>query len=833
MKRISLSILLCLGLDLSGQGWLSLMGPHQGVVTAIGRLPNHPFKLLLVGTGPNWNISYGVYRSPNSGQRWFFDSKGLPSYGSVQQLAYDPVTECIYLAQGKTYWETHISPYGGVYKSTDWGASWVEISPVSTTWWAVFASKKDPGVVLASSDNGTYRSTDGGATWTKVMNAKGMKFTSYPVPSDTVYLATYGSYIKRSTDGGSSWQTIGSGLPSSSIWSVDADPSSPNIIYAVPATWMTQLGLYRSSDYGNTWSQVVSQSVWVVRVSPSDPNIVWCGGKSGLYLSTDRGITWSQVTQYSGGCVRDLWPCEENSSALFVGANRGFFYTSDLGQTWENRNFWLRAVSVSDFETDRNDSTTIYAVGYPGYSNTLYFLAKSTDRGQTWTIINTDRPKTLSLHPMGSDTIIIGTDQVGGIYKSTDGGQTWTHSQGVPNTAQINDIEYSPNDPRQAWAACTNTSSERGIWKSTDGGNSFTKVYPQSVPPYTIAPSPADADIVLCGSLSYPPYTKEKIWRTTDGGSTWTTVHDGDLNSINIIGDIEFGRSDPAVVYACGYQKIIKSTDGGQTWDYTLPILSDGYLWDIAVNPTDPDELLVVGEKGIFHSTNGGNTWEEWTFNLWYSSGHSADYYHNRWYVGSGAEGLFVYGTLDTIKPTVTVIQPNGGEILYPGETYPIRWQADDPSGIAGIDLYYSIDAGDEYRTIAVNEPNTGSYNWLVPNTPSDRCYVMVAAYDIYGNGEVDRSDNFFTIAQPGVSEGNNRIMRPLEIRGTINPEIILNKKVGGFQFSIFDPTGRKVYQISSSDNHNINLGFLSCGLYFYQIKFGGRLMRGKFLLVR
>jgi hypothetical protein len=73
--------------------------------------------------------------------------------------------------------------------------------------------------------------------------------------------------------------------------------------------------------------------------------------------------------------------------------------------------------------------------------------------------------------------------------------------------------------------------------------------------------------------------------------------------------------------------------------------------------------------------------------------------------------------TQDTTPPTVRVIVPNGGERLSPGSVFRIRWEAWDNVGVTGV--YIRLYQEGVMRVIiADNLPNTGYYDWTVPNRP-------------------------------------------------------------------------------------------------------------------
>ncbi|MDY3402127.1 T9SS type A sorting domain-containing protein [Riemerella anatipestifer] len=99
-----------------------------------------------------------------------------------------------------------------------------------------------------------------------------------------------------------------------------------------------------------------------------------------------------------------------------------------------------------------------------------------------------------------------------------------------------------------------------------------------------------------------------QIWETPDEGHTSKMLH----NAQEYISNIEFARSNPNVIYACGQYFIYKSTDNGSTWNQiAIPNLG-GHLPIIAVDPKDENKIWVVqiyANGGVAYSENGGKTW--------------------------------------------------------------------------------------------------------------------------------------------------------------------------------------------------------------------------------
>ncbi len=101
----------------------------------------------------------------------------------------------------------------------------------------------------------------------------------------------------------------------------------------------------------------------------------------------------------------------------------------------------------------------------------------------------------------------------------------------------------------------------------------------------------------------------------------------------------------------------------------------------------------------------------------------------------------------DTEPPTVTVLDPNGGEELQGALDYTIRWDADDNVGVTAVNIYLSYDGGATFPdTIATGEVNDGQYVWGVPDVDEGSCRIKIDVRDASSNWASDTSDGDFTI---------------------------------------------------------------------------------------
>jgi len=103
----------------------------------------------------------------------------------------------------------------------------------------------------------------------------------------------------------------------------------------------------------------------------------------------------------------------------------------------------------------------------------------------------------------------------------------------------------------------------------------------------------------------------------------------------------------------------------------------------------------------------------------------------------------------DTAPPSVRVLAPNGGESLTVGSTFRIRWEATDNVGVSHVHIWL-FQGTSQIGVITSNHPNTGFYDWTVPDRPGTNYKVRIAAVDAAGNAGYDDSDAAFNITSAG-----------------------------------------------------------------------------------
>ncbi|MDD4309151.1 MAG: hypothetical protein PHO32_02115 [Candidatus Cloacimonetes bacterium] len=118
----------------------------------------------------------------------------------------------------------------------------------------------------------------------------------------------------------------------------------------------------------------------------------------------------------------------------------------------------------------------------------------------------------------------------------------------------------------------------------------------------------------------------------------------------------------------------------------------------------------------------------------------------------NGLLALSSYGTSapvvnDTVDPSLSILTPNGGEAWYIGDTNDITWTASDTNlSPNSVYLWYSLNGGTNYSSLAEAIANSGSYPWEMPSTESYNARVRIKVSDSFGNFTQKASTSSFTI---------------------------------------------------------------------------------------
>ncbi|HEX6976716.1 MAG TPA: hypothetical protein VF147_20050, partial [Vicinamibacterales bacterium] len=457
---------------------------------------------------------------------------------------------------------------GGVWKSTDAGATWSPIfddQPISSIG-SIAVSPSNPNVVYVGSGeanirgnvaagNGIYKSVDAGKTWTHVWKQEGQIGTMVVHPSnpDIAFAAVLGHAfgpnsergVYRTLDGGKSWEQVLKKDADAGASDIAMDPSNPAILFA---------------------------GFWQARRLPWD--LVSGGPSSGLYVSRDGGNTWKQLT----------------------------------GNGLPEPNWGKVGVAVAP-----SDGRRVYALIEAEKGG----LFRSDDGGENWELVNPSRAlrqrawyySTITVNPVNADDLWF--PQVP-MLRSIDGGKTLKYIKGIHH-GDHHDIWIDPKDPKRMISA-----NDGGVDITTNGGETwfapplpisqFYHVSTDTRTPYHVAGAMQDLGTAQGPSASLRGTISLGDWRPVGGGEAGHVVSDA---------------SDPNIVYAGEYLGIITRYDErtGESRNVSAwPENPSGhgsedmkyrFQWTapIAPSPHDP-KVIYHGAQVIFRTVNGGQSWD-------------------------------------------------------------------------------------------------------------------------------------------------------------------------------------------------------------------------------
>ncbi|HEX2786369.1 MAG TPA: T9SS type A sorting domain-containing protein [Ignavibacteria bacterium] len=256
---------------------------------------------------------------------------------------------------GRNVWSLTIHPPGGntiyaggltgansrIWKSTNEGLSWdtIYIGSGQTMWEIAFDANNS--MYVANYSTGVLKSTNAGQTFTIIdasnfsnKNVQGIKCG----PNNHVYATTSTGFF-RSTNGGANW-TESATMVGLNCLPLLVDKDSANIIYVgVSSGAGTGIGVYRSTDFGVTFSANLNPNKNGYNLTQTPNGNLYMVTTTAPYnfdKSTNKGLTWTTVSN-TPSAMRGLTSTAVTIPAfLFTGGNNGVFISQNDGVNWSN-----------------------------------------------------------------------------------------------------------------------------------------------------------------------------------------------------------------------------------------------------------------------------------------------------------------------------------------------------------------------------------------------------------------------------------------------------------------------------------------------------------------
>ena len=679
----------------AGRTWLPIFDSQP--VASIGAVAVAPSNvdIVYVGTGESdmrSQISYGngMYKSSDAGRTWMHI--GLDDTRQIGKVIVHPSNpDVVYVAAlGHAY---GANPDRGVFRSRNGGASWEKVLFKSNDVGAIDLAfdPGDPQVIYATLWNtrrppwsiyppsygpgsGVYKSTDGGSTWQQL--TRGLPTDAVgrigvavaPAQRTRVYaiVDAKDGGLYRSDDAGGTWTKAST---DSRIWGrgwyfgkIVVDPKNPDLLY------VSNTGVYRSRDGGRTFGEPFKGSpggddyhqLWIY---PDDGTRMILGGDQGAVISVD-GLndhpTWSS------------WLNQPTAQIYRIAADNAFPYwvtgaQQDSGAVRVRTRGRFAGITMRDWEPLCAGGESGYTAPDPLNPDFVFGGTVSKCNVQTGKVTNispeVDLPTParhtwalpLAFSPADQHALYF-SDQY--LFKTTDGGAHWTR---ISDDMTRENPGVPPNLDA-ATAADAPESQRRGVI-------------------YSIAPSPLRAPLIWIGT------DDGYVHVSPDDGKTWQNVTPRDLTAWSKVVMIEASHFDVNAAYAAidrhrledNEPYIYRTKDNGKTWTKIVNGLPRGvYLQTIKEDPKRRGLLVAGTELGVFVSFDDGDNWQSLQLNLPASSMRDLAFHDNDLIIATHGRGFWVLDDISVLRQVTPDMTSANVHLFTPAEAIILPPATDD-----------------------------------------------------------------------------------------------------------------------------------------------------------
>jgi photosystem II stability/assembly factor-like uncharacterized protein len=713
----------------TGRTWQPIFDAmHVGSIGALAVAPSDP-NVIYVGSGEadmRSDIAYGngMYRSTDAGKTWAHI--GLEDSYQIGKILVDPANaDVVFVAVlGHAYGPNETR---GVFRSRDGGQTWQKVlykdadtgaidltfgADGNTVYASLWQTRRPPWNVYPPSNgpgSGVYKSSDGGSSWTQLtqgLPSDGLGHAGLAVaPSDPniVYAladAKAGG-LYRSDDAGAHW-TLASG--DKRIWTrgwyfggVAVDPKDSGVVY------INDTAMFKSTDGGKTFLPFQGDptgddyhSLWI---DPNDGQRMIAGVDQGTIISLNGGKTWSswfnQPTGQFYHVITDnrfpywVYGAQQDSGAAAVPSRSG---DREDGINMRQFHEVTAGGESGNIAPDPLDPDTVYG----GTVDKLDQKSEQTaDVDPTlaypdiyrsvWTL-----PLTFS--PKDPHALYFANQH---LFRTRDGGKHWALLS--PDLTRKQLTVPANLDPPTA-ADTANTGARRGVI-------------------YAIAPSRFKADDIWVGT------DDGLIWRTHDAGKHWQDVTPAALTPWSKVGVIEAGHysADTAFVAVDRHRLddykpyIYRTRDGGKSWTAIPDGIPDGSFVNVVREDPERQGLLYAGtEFGIYVSFDYGDHWQSLQQNLPVTSIRDIDVHGADLVIATHGRAFWIMDDLTPLRQITDSMSAARAYLFKPADAYRLHLAA-----FSGTPLH-----ADEPK--AANPPEGGVLDYWLQDAAHDPVILKI-----------------------------------------------------------------------------------------------------------
>ena len=593
-------------------------------------------EVIYVGTGescPRQHVTPGdgVYKSTDGGRTW--TNVGLRDARHISKVRIHPTNpDVVFVAAlGDMFGP---NPDRGIFRTRDGGRSWQRVLFKSELA-SAFDLAMDPGnpnVLFASlnqfqrlpwdetsggPDSGLYRTTDGGETWTDITRNPGLPkgvvgkigLAVSPVRPGRVYalIEAADGALFRSDDNGATWQRVSEQrelrVDASSYLHITADTQDPDTLY------MQQVEVWKSTDGGKTFRPIPMQhsdhhALWI---DPRNARRMIDASDGGASVTLNGGATWSPIDNQPTADLFGLAIDDQEPYWVYAAQNDNQ-HIGIPSRTSDSAIAWPFVLNINGGEGGQTavkpDGSVVYAC------DRTAIVRYDRRSGQTpdisvWPEDDFGTPgKEVKYRFYYSFPILVSNHDPGVVYtgaqyvfRSTNDGDSWETISPDLTRNRVDKMQTIPGKPITSRAS--------------------SLFYVSVI--RTIAESPIETGELWIGT------DDSTVQVSKSGGKTWENVSPKDLPEWTTITAIDVSRHAPGTAYLAGERHrvsdrspyLYRTTDYGHTWrKITSGIRENDFTYVIREDPVRPGLLYAGTETGVYVSFDAGASWQSLQRNL-------------------------------------------------------------------------------------------------------------------------------------------------------------------------------------------------------------------------
>ena len=648
-----------------GSTWTPIFDDQStGSIGAIAVAPSDP-NIIYVGSGagiirPDLAVGDGMYKSVDAGKTW--THLGLRDSQMIAHIDVDPgnPNRLFVAALGHPYGP---NPERGIFRSTDGGSTFEKVlfKDDYTSGNDVRIDPKDPNTVYAAlwqqqqgfyengafggTDGGVFKSTDGGSTWKQLTTGLPRLIEANLAIAPSNPRIIYAMVAGGATPGG-------------------APPAGGRGGRGGRGGGGGSVGFYRTTDGGDHWVlaaegrqpdprplvRIGGGDLPTITVDPNDEKVVY-SCSTVFWRTEDGGLTWSAVRGAPGGDdYQKSWINPNNSNIVVVVSDQGAVVSANRGESWSN---WYTQPTGAMYHVTADNAFPYRLCSGQQDSGSACVDSRGNDGEITfhdWHPVGIEEygeaapdPKNPNLVYGGKVTVynrVTGQKEnvgPGGGRGGRGGRGAAAEAANEPpaRTVRTQPLEWSPKDPNVLFYATA------GVWKTTNGGHSWTAIsgdltrgdkweLPANAGKYkeapeargsvtALSPSPVDVNVLWAGTGD------GNIQVTLDGGAKWANVTPSQIKAWTRIFNIEAGHFDTRTAYAAANTlrlddmnpHLWRTHDGGKTWTEIDNGIAKGAVTNaIREDPHKKGLLYASTDTQVWVSFDDGDNWKSLRLNM-------------------------------------------------------------------------------------------------------------------------------------------------------------------------------------------------------------------------